>query len=740
MKTFSINKIQDAIDSDINFNFSIIDKSNPLEITRNIVVLSEEPKIYIIDNFITHEECDHFIAISQPNLQRALVSSNTKGSVSKGRTGKNYWLQHNIDNITKSVGNKIANQVGVPLNTAEQYQVIYYDKTEEYKQHYDSWDHDGSEKSKRCMKYGGQRLFTALCYLNDVEEGGHTRFTKLNLKVEAKKGRLLVFENVFKDTNKKHPLSEHAGTPVIKGEKWAFNLWFREESRNNIVYDPDNDDSQKIDNNIQEKTIENTINKLENISLNIPNDVFNFSISNNQSLIHNNFISEEDMILLLNMCNFKPENNLKRISCWGVNNDVNIQPFIKKISDLLHIDSSHFENINFIQYSPQYTHSPHFDAYDFTTEQGRKCYKTRGLEGQRIITVTGVLSENIEYNFLEHNKKIYPHKSSILVYNNVIKNTNSRCVKTKKSITNLDISNNAILFHLYIREQNAKGESLIKTISLNRVTNNTTNTNNIIQKKPTCSNNSTMNTHEINEDYKKTLDGAYENIITNNMKSGYKSLLFLNKINWDSVTNTLTQLNNIRDSTHGILNKDLLTNTYKFDEFNPVIQNDVIIPQALSIVQKYINDAILNKEIDLGDRQSNRYKARNETITRFLHYEILPLIQKITSKPVKPTYTYLSCYTKDSDLPPHTDQADCEFTVSFIIQKPENTYWPIYLHKTKQEIKHKGRYHFTPPKDECISCDCNSGGLMIFSGTDHIHYREALEHDYYNIVLLHYRV
>jgi hypothetical protein len=249
-----------------------------------------------------------------------------------------------------------------------------------------------------------------------------------------------------------------------------------------------------------------------------------------------------------------------------------------------------------------------------------------------------------------------------------------------------------------------------------------------------------MNTHEVNEDYKKTLDGAYENIITKNMKSGYKSLIFLNKINWDSVTNTLTQLNNIRHSNYGILNKDLLTNTYKFDEFNPVIQNDVIIPQALSIVQKYINDAILNKEIDLGDRQSNRYKARNETVTRFLHYEILPLIQKITSKPVKPTYTYLSCYTKDSNLPPHTDAADCEFTVSFIIQKPENTHWPIYLHKTKQEIKHKGRYNFNPPKEECISCDCNSGGLMIFSGTDHIHYRDALEYDYYNIVLLHYRV
>ena len=34
--------------------------------------------------------------------------------------------------------------------------------------------HDGSEKTLRCMKYGGARIKTALVYLNDVEEGGST--------------------------------------------------------------------------------------------------------------------------------------------------------------------------------------------------------------------------------------------------------------------------------------------------------------------------------------------------------------------------------------------------------------------------------------------------------------------------------------------------------------------------------------------------------------------------------------
>ena len=71
-------------------------------------------------------------------------------------------------------------------------------------------------------------MCTALCYLNDVEEGGGTQFTRLNITVKAKKGRMLVFQNTYNGTNNKHLMSEHAGMPVLKGEKYAFNLWFRE--------------------------------------------------------------------------------------------------------------------------------------------------------------------------------------------------------------------------------------------------------------------------------------------------------------------------------------------------------------------------------------------------------------------------------------------------------------------------------------------------------------------------------
>ena len=105
---------------------------------------------------------------------------------------------------------------------------------------------------------------------------------------------------------------------------------------------------------------------------------------------------------------------------------------------------------------------------------------------------------------------------------------------------------------------------------------------------------------------------------------------FLNKVNWSEVKKTLIKLNDISKENNGILNKSLLEDEYMFDEYNPVIINDVINKEALIIIQNFIKEAINRKEIDLGDRQSNRFRARNETITRFLHYEVLELIRKIT--------------------------------------------------------------------------------------------------------------
>jgi len=263
----------------------------------------------------------------------------------------------------------------------------------------------------------------------------------------------------------------------------------------------------------------------------------------------------------------------------------------------------------------------------------------------------------------------------------------------------------------------------------------------------------------VSENYKETYEAVLKLFEQDKISASWRGLNSFNYVmkgDFDYFKNTVLEYMNSRrtpiidvvkgdiidilnENNNSAVNDDNLQKTYMFDEYTPVVVENVLNKNTLVICQKYYYTNIDNGAYVLGDKQSNRFKSHNEPMSRLLHYEVLSLIEKIVGKKLIPTYTYLSAYVKDSDLPAHTDRADCEYTVSFVINKPEQSKWPIYLHKVKQPVKHKGRSDFTPPKEECIDVDCNAGGLMIFQGTDHIHFREGLSDDFYHIVLLHYR-
>ncbi len=397
----------------------------------NKKVYSESPYIATYDNYITIEECEHFINISKDSLKRALVSSNEKGYVSNGRTGSNTWVPHDYDEITKKVGERIAKLVDMPLENAESFQVIHYSKTQEYRNHYDSWSHDGSEKTLRCMKWGGARLKTALCYLNDVEKGGGTKMTKLNITVEPKKGRLLIFHNTMMDetgSHDKHPLSEHAGTPVIEGEKYAFNLWFKECNNKKLYseYNPNyyiTEDTNDIDDNSIQLYCEE--------SIKISKELYYIESFLNKKCIKN----------LLSLCNFTQN---KRRNGW-VKLD-SVKEISNKIEEIINIDNIFFENINIIEYKPKERHGKHFEAFDVTTEKGKKYTKNRG---QRLHTITIILSNNIQIIYPNINVNQIFSEGDCLICNNVL--NNNRHPKLEKIIEN-NASSNGYIANLYVRE------------------------------------------------------------------------------------------------------------------------------------------------------------------------------------------------------------------------------------------------------------------------------------------------
>lgn len=695
---------------------------------------SDEPHVHTVDDFLDYDTCLHFIQIASGKLKQALVSHGQKGEVSQGRTGKNCWISHSHDDITLNVATKIANHVGLPLVNAESYQIIYYDKNQEYRNHCDSWPHDGSEKSRRCMRLGGQRMITALCYLNNVKKGGNTRFTRLKIDVTPKAGKLLVFHNVYKDSNKRHPMSEHAGCPVEEGEKWAFNLWFREDNFKKIVYDPPRNKNLNITYKaVNEEGKDVVITDLTKINIGAS---YNPIIKS-----YDNVLVNEDLELLKKDLTF--EDDTKKSTTWVPSG--NHIRLLQKIARITGEPIDHFETIQAVQYPGGFTHKPHFDAYDSSLPESRILKEKMG---QRCKTISFFIEKGINYYFIKTCLSYTPEPMSLLVYENVKPGSNMREASVRKQITNLS-NKPLVVFHIYVRERSRKSSYVYKPPSKKTETTETTKayvlgdgkTETTVNPKEIKLEEATKTLEPIN--YISHLNETYKQFQDDTIsKNGHKSLSFCNiRMGWDDIKNVISKFSEIRDETTGILNTNLLNKDYKFDEFTPVIVNNVFMPKAVDYISEYYHKGINAEQFPFGDRQSKRFKTRNDPIARVLHYEMLPLIEKITGEKLKPTYTYLSCYIKGSDLPQHTDNPDCWRTVSYLIDKPNGTNWDIYVDLRKQNVKHKGRYSDTPipSKENCIACDCDKGGMMMFDGTDHIHYRETLKHEYYYLLLLHYK-
>jgi len=201
----------------------------PVALTRDFAAgrrLCDEPLIHVVDELLTPAECAHIVAVAQPKMRRSQVSGAAGGKISQGRTNALTWVRHDTDAIVLAVATRIADTVGLPLVHAESLQVIHYEPGQEYRTHFDAYDLS-TEKGQRYTERGGQRLVTALAYLGAVE-GGTTDFPRLGVTVAPRPGSVLVFHNCHPGTNVCDRRTEHQGRPPLRGDKWAFNLWFHE--------------------------------------------------------------------------------------------------------------------------------------------------------------------------------------------------------------------------------------------------------------------------------------------------------------------------------------------------------------------------------------------------------------------------------------------------------------------------------------------------------------------------------
>jgi prolyl 4-hydroxylase len=77
------------------------------------------------------------------------------------------------------------------------------------------------------MRCGGQRTWTAMVFLNDVEGGGETNFPHAAAKVTPRRGNLLCWNNMDA-IGQPNTYAMHQGCPVTAGTKYIITKWYRE--------------------------------------------------------------------------------------------------------------------------------------------------------------------------------------------------------------------------------------------------------------------------------------------------------------------------------------------------------------------------------------------------------------------------------------------------------------------------------------------------------------------------------
>jgi prolyl 4-hydroxylase len=145
------------------------------------------------DNYFrTSETCD--LARSDPIVQRLEA------------------LLHELNGIDPALGEPVQGQ--------------RYDVGQEFKAHTDYFTPGTADFEKFCSD-SGQRTWTFMVYLNEVEAGGATRFKTVGKTFQPEVGKLVCWNNK-RPNGELNPNTLHHGMKVRKGLKYVITKWYRE--------------------------------------------------------------------------------------------------------------------------------------------------------------------------------------------------------------------------------------------------------------------------------------------------------------------------------------------------------------------------------------------------------------------------------------------------------------------------------------------------------------------------------
>lgn len=182
-----------------------------------------ELELYMLRDFLSGYECAGLIERIDANRRPSTIADDL--GYEAFRTSETCDLDGR-DPFVAAIDAKLAAVSGLDPAHGEPLQGQRYAVGQEFKAHTDYFEPHGADYQTYCGR-SGNRTWTLMVYLNDVRDGGATRFVKVDKMMKPQRGRLLAWNNRLPDGGV-NPWTLHHGMKVRAGTKYVITKWYRE--------------------------------------------------------------------------------------------------------------------------------------------------------------------------------------------------------------------------------------------------------------------------------------------------------------------------------------------------------------------------------------------------------------------------------------------------------------------------------------------------------------------------------
>lgn len=180
-------------------------------------------ELFLLRDFLDAALCEGLIALIDANLRPSTIAdANGDQAFRTSQTGD----LPGTDTLVAELERRLLAVGGIDPAHGEPIQGQRYTPGQEFKTHTDYFEPDGADFARYCSA-AGQRTWTFMVYLNDVEAGGATRFRAIDKLVQPERGKLVAWNNRLPD-GRVNPDTLHHGMKVRRGSKYVITRWYRE--------------------------------------------------------------------------------------------------------------------------------------------------------------------------------------------------------------------------------------------------------------------------------------------------------------------------------------------------------------------------------------------------------------------------------------------------------------------------------------------------------------------------------